>query len=80
MIMGTRARSEDQASGTPWVFIVHLAMISSALLQAENMPAAVIKVAEVFTLLHARNACRDVISGAVSQILIIINNSSNIHC
>ena len=66
MIMGTIARSEDQASGVPWIFIVPLAMISGAWFEAEMMPAALIKVAEVFPFLHAINACRDVISGGMS--------------
>ena len=66
MIMGTVSRSEDQASGAPWIFIVPLAMISGAFLQTEYMPAAVTKVAGVFPFLHAMNACRDVISGGAS--------------
>jgi len=66
MIMGTIARSEDQASGVPWIFIVPLAMISGAWFDAELMPAALIKVAEVFPFLHAINACRNVISNGMS--------------
>ena len=66
MIMGTISRSEDQASGVPWIFIVPLAMISGAWFQIEYMPAAVINVAKVFPFLHAINACRDVISGGAS--------------
>ena len=66
MIMGTVARSEDQATGVPWIFIVPLAMISGAWFEAEMMPVALIRVAEVFPFLHAINACRDVISGGMS--------------
>jgi len=66
MIMGTVSRSEDQASGVPWIFIVPLAMISGAWFPAEQMPAAVTRVAEVFPFLHAINACRDVINGGMS--------------
>jgi ABC-2 type transport system permease protein len=66
MIMGTVSRSEDQASGVPWIFIVPLAMISGAWFQVEYMPAAVTRVAEVFPFLHAINACRDVISEGAS--------------
>lgn len=66
MIIGTVSRSEDQASGIPWIFIVPLAMISGAFLQTEYMPAAMTRVAGVFPFLHAMNACRDVISGGAS--------------
>ena len=66
MIIGSVARSEDQASGVPWIFIVPLAMISGAWFDAELMPAALIKVAEVFPFLHAINACRNVISNGMS--------------
>jgi len=66
MITGTLSRSEDQASGVPWIFIVPLAMISGAWFPAEQMPSVVRGVAEVFPFLHAMNACRDVISGGVS--------------
>ena len=66
MVMGTVAKTEDQATGVPWIFIVPLAMISGAWFQIEYMPAAVIKVAEVFPFLHAINACRDVISEGAS--------------
>ena len=65
MIMGTVSRSEDQASGVPWIFIVPLAMISGAWFPAEQMPAAVTRVAEVFPFFHAMNACRYVINGGV---------------
>ena len=66
MIVGTMARSEDQASGIPWIFIVPLAMISGAWFEAELMPAALIKVAGFFPFLHAMNACRNVISNGMS--------------
>lgn len=66
MIMGTVAKTEDQATGIPWIFIVPLAMISGAFLQTEYMPAAMTRVAGVFPFLHAMNACRDVISGGAS--------------
>jgi ABC-2 type transport system permease protein len=65
MIMGSVARSEDQASGVPWIFIVPLAMISGAWFNVEYLPAAVARVAEVFPFLHAINACRDVVSGGM---------------
>jgi len=66
MLIGTVARSEDQASGIPWIFIVPLAMISGAWFNAETMPAGLIKVASVFPFYHAINACRNVVSGGVS--------------
>jgi ABC-2 type transport system permease protein len=66
MIVGTMARSEDQASGVPWIFIVPLAMISGAWFGTELMPVALIKVAGFFPFFHAINACRDVISGGMS--------------
>jgi ABC-2 type transport system permease protein len=65
MIMGTVSRSEDQASGVPWIFIVPLAMISGAWFPAEQMPAVVTRVAKVFPFFHAMNACRYVINGGV---------------
>jgi ABC-2 type transport system permease protein len=66
MIMGTIARSEDQATGVPWIFIVPLAMISGAWFEPEMMPAALVRVAEVFPFIHAINACREVVSGGIS--------------
>ena len=66
MIMGTIARSEDQATGIPWIFIVPLAMISGAWFEPEMMPVALIRVAEVFPFIHAINACRDVVSAGMS--------------
>ncbi len=66
MIIGSVARSEDQASGIPWIFIVPLAMISGAWFEAELMPAALIKVAGIFPFFHAITACRDVVSGGMS--------------
>ena len=66
IIIGTVSRSEDQASGVPWIFIVPLAMISGTWFEVEYMPAAVTKVAGVFPVIHAINACRDVISGGES--------------
>jgi ABC-2 type transport system permease protein len=66
MIMGTIARSEDQATGVPWIFIVPLAMISGAWFEPEMMPVALIRVAEFFPFIHAINACRDVVSAGVS--------------
>jgi len=66
MIVGTVSRSEDQASGVPWIFIVPLAMISGAWFQVEYMPAVVVKVAGALPFLHAIEACRDVISGGAS--------------
>jgi ABC-2 type transport system permease protein len=66
MIMGTVARTEEQASGVPWIFIVPLAMISGAWFEAEMMPAGLISVAKAFPFLHAINSCREVINGGVS--------------
>ena len=66
MIVGTMARSEEQATGIPWIFIVPLAMISGAWFEVEQMPAAVTRVAEVFPFLHAMNASRYVINGGMS--------------
>ena len=66
MIIGTMARSEDQASGVPWIIIVPLAMISGAWFEAEQMPAVVTRVAGVFPFLHAMQASRYVINGGMS--------------
>jgi ABC-2 type transport system permease protein len=65
MIIGSVARSEDQASGIPWIFIVPLAMISGAWFNIEYLPQAAVRVAKVFPFFHAINACRDVVSGGM---------------
>ena len=67
MIVGAIARSEDQATGVPWIFIVPLAMISGAWFDAELMPIALIKISKVFPFIHAINACRNVVSGGMSS-------------
>jgi ABC-2 type transport system permease protein len=41
-------------------------MISGAWFEAELMPAALIRVADVFPFFHAINTYRDVISGGMS--------------
>ena len=65
MLIGTVSRSEDQASGVPWIFIVPLAMISGAWFDIESMPQAAIMVAKFFPFFHAINACRNVISSGM---------------
>jgi len=62
MIVGTLAKSEDQASGAPWVFIVPLVMISGAWWPVEQMPAVIKSIAEALPFLHAMDACRDVVT------------------
>lgn len=62
MIIGTLARSEDQASGAPWIFIIPLVMISGGWWSVEQMPSVIKGIAEAFPFLHAMDACRDVIT------------------
>jgi ABC-2 type transport system permease protein len=66
MILGTLAKTEDQASGIPWVFIVPLAMISGAWWPVEQMPAAVESTAEALPFLHAMDASREIITANAS--------------
>ena len=62
MILGTVARSEEQASGAPWIFIVPLVMISGAWWPVEQMPSVIKGFAEALPFLHAMDACRDVVT------------------
>jgi ABC-2 type transport system permease protein len=62
MIVGTLAKSEDQASGAPFLFIVPIVMISGAWWSVEQMPAVVKSIAEALPFLHAIDATRDVIT------------------
>ena len=62
MIVGTLARSEEQAAGAPWIFIVPLVMISGAWWPVEQMPSVIKGIAEALPFLHAMDACRDVIT------------------
>ncbi|MBA7635041.1 putative multidrug ABC transporter permease YbhR [subsurface metagenome] len=62
MIIGTLARSEEQASGAPWIFIIPLVMISGAWWPVEQMPLVIKSIAEALPFLHAMDACRDVIT------------------
>jgi ABC-2 type transport system permease protein len=62
MIVGTLARSEDQATGVPFIFIVPLVMISGAWWSVEMMPSAVKGIAVALPFLHAIDACRDVVT------------------
>jgi ABC-2 type transport system permease protein len=62
MIIGTLARSEEQARGAPWMFIVPLVMISGAWWPVEQMPSVIRGIAEAFPFQHAMDACRDVVT------------------
>lgn len=62
MILGTLAKSEDQAVGAPWIFIIPLVMISGAWWPVEQMPSVIKGIAETLPFLHAMDACRDVIT------------------
>lgn len=62
MIVGTLSRSEEQASGAPWIFIIPLVMISGAWWPVEQMPSVIKSFAEALPFLHAMSACRDVIT------------------
>ena len=65
MILGTLARSEEQASGAPWIFIVPVAMISGGFWSVERMPSVIRSIAEALPFLHAMDACRDVVTRGV---------------
>lgn len=62
MIIGTLARSEEQASGAPWIFIVPLVMISGAWWPVEQMPSVIEGIAKALPFMHAMDACRDVVT------------------
>jgi ABC-2 type transport system permease protein len=66
MIVGTLAKSDEQADAAPWIFIVPLAMISGAWWPAEQMPKAIQYIAQAFPFFHAMDASRDIISGGAS--------------
>ena len=65
MIIGTLAKTEDQASGAPWIFIVPIVMISGAWWPVEQMPSVIKSIAEALPFLHAIDACRDVVTRGV---------------
>ena len=71
MIVGTLAKSEDQASGAPWIFIVPLVMISGAWWPVEQMPAVIKSIAEGLPFLHAMDACRDVVTRGAGFVTIL---------
>jgi ABC-2 type transport system permease protein len=62
MVLGTVAKSEEQASGAPWIFIVPVVMISGAWWPVEQMPSVIKSIAEALPFLHAMDACRDVVT------------------
>jgi len=62
MILGTLAKSEEQASAAPWIFIIPVVMISGAWWPVEQMPSVIKSIAEALPFLHAMDACRDVIT------------------
>ena len=62
MILGTLAKSEEQASAAPWIFIVPIVMISGAWWPVEQMPSVIKGIAEALPFLHAMDACRDVVT------------------
>ena len=62
MILGTLAKSEDQASAAPFIFIVPVAMISGGWWSVEQMPSVIKSIAEALPFLHAMDASRDVIT------------------
>jgi len=66
MILGTLAKSEEQATGAPWIFIVPLVMISGAWWPVEQMPLVIKGIAEALPFLHAMDACRDVVTRGAS--------------
>jgi ABC-2 type transport system permease protein len=66
MILGTLVKSEAQASGAPWIFIVPLVMISGAWWPAEQMPKVIQSIAGAFPFIHAMDASRDVITANAS--------------
>ena len=62
MVVGTLARSEDQASGAPWLFIMPAVMISGAWWPVEEMPSVLEAIAEALPFMHAMDASRDVLT------------------
>jgi len=62
MILGTLAKSEEQASAAPWIFIVPLAMISGGWWSVELMPSVIRSIAEALPFLHAMDASRAVLT------------------
>ncbi len=66
MILGTLAKTEDQATGIPWIFIVPGAMVSGAWFPAEQMPSVIKGIAGALPFLHAIDASRDVITKGAS--------------
>jgi len=62
MLLGTLAKSEEQASGAPWIFIVPLAMISGGWWPIEQMPSVIRDIAGVLPFMHAMDASRSVIT------------------
>jgi ABC-2 type transport system permease protein len=71
MIVGTMARTEDQAAGAPWLFIVPGVMISGAWWSVDSMPSALQAIAEALPFMHAIDAGRDVVTigAGISDIL-----------
>lgn len=65
MILGTLAKSEEQASAAPWIFIVPLAMISGSWWSVEQMPSVIRGIAEALPFLHAMDASRAVLTRGV---------------
>jgi ABC-2 type transport system permease protein len=62
MVVGTLARTEDQASGAPWLFIMPAVMISGAWWPVEEMPTVLERIAEALPFMHAMDASRDVVT------------------
>jgi ABC-2 type transport system permease protein len=73
MILGTLAKSEAQARGAPFIFIVPLAMISGAWWSVEGMPLVIRSIAEALPFLHAMDASRAVLTRGVGLEAIITN-------
>ncbi len=67
MILGTLAKSEEQALGAPWIFIVPLVMISGAWWTVEQMPSVIRSIAEALPFLHAMDASRAVLTRGVGM-------------
>ncbi len=66
MIVGTLAKTEDQATAAPMLFIVPIAMISGVWWSVEQMPSVVKSIAEALPFLHAMDASREVITANAS--------------
>lgn len=62
MIVATLAKSEEQASGAPWIFIVPVAMISGAWWSAEQMPSIIKGIAQALPFSHAMDATREIVT------------------